>query len=101
MGSTHSGASTPQWATIEDSAKEYLTTSSGEGGADHLSPRRCDLTLGTERVMMLDFTSTQALAKELAPPVHRGEARAEAAEANSTSTSPPLTTTCWIGCTVN
>jgi hypothetical protein len=70
MGSTHSGASTPQWATIEDSAKEYLTTSSGEGGVDHLSPRRCDLTLGTERVMMLDFTSTQALAKELAPPVH-------------------------------
>jgi hypothetical protein len=41
---------------------------------------------------MLDFASTQSLAKELAPPIHRREARAEAAEANSTSTSPPLTT---------
>jgi hypothetical protein len=38
---------------------------------------------------MLDFTSTQALAKELAPQVRQREARAEA---NSTSTSPPLTT---------
>jgi hypothetical protein len=38
---------------------------------------------------MLDFTSTQALAKELAPQVRRREARAKA---NSTSTSPPLTT---------
>jgi hypothetical protein len=37
---------------------------------------------------MLDFTSTQALAKELAPPICRREARAEA---NSASTSPPLT----------
>jgi hypothetical protein len=77
MGSTHDGASSPQRATIEDSAKEYLTTSSGEGGVDHLSPRWCELTLGTERVLMLDFTSTQALAKELVPPVCRGEARAE------------------------
>jgi hypothetical protein len=40
---------------------------------------------------MLDFASTQALAKELAPPVRRREARAEAVEANSTSTSPLLT----------
>jgi hypothetical protein len=38
---------------------------------------------------MPDFASTQSLAKELAPPIHRREARAEA---NSTSTSPPLTT---------
>jgi hypothetical protein len=40
VGSTHRGASTPLWATIEDSAEEYLTASSGEGGIDHLSPRR-------------------------------------------------------------
>jgi hypothetical protein len=37
---------------------------------------------------MLDSTSTQALAKELAPPFRRREAWAEA---NSTSTSPSLT----------
>jgi hypothetical protein len=37
---------------------------------------------------MLDFTSTQALAKELAPPIRRREAQAEV---NSMSTSPPLT----------
>jgi hypothetical protein len=37
---------------------------------------------------MLDFTSTQALAKELSSPVHQREAQAEA---NSMSTSPPLT----------
>jgi hypothetical protein len=40
---------------------------------------------------MLNFTSTQALAKELSPPVRRREARVEATEGNSTSTSPPLT----------
>jgi hypothetical protein len=39
MGSTCSVASTPQQATIEDFAEEYLTASSGEGGVDHLSPR--------------------------------------------------------------
>jgi hypothetical protein len=31
IGSTHSGASTPRWATIEDSAEEFLMASSGEG----------------------------------------------------------------------
>jgi hypothetical protein len=30
MGSTHSGASTPYWAMIEDSTEEFLTASSGE-----------------------------------------------------------------------
>jgi hypothetical protein len=40
---------------------------------------------------MLDFTSTQALAKELVSPVCQREAQAEVAEANSTSISPPLT----------
>jgi hypothetical protein len=39
VGSTRSGASTLQQAMIEDSAKEYLTASSGEGGIDQLSPR--------------------------------------------------------------
>jgi hypothetical protein len=43
-------------------------------------------------VLMLDFTSTQALAKELSPLVRRSEARAKATEANSMSTSPLLTT---------
>jgi hypothetical protein len=40
MASIHSRASTLQRAMIEDSADEYLTTSSREGGVDHLSPRR-------------------------------------------------------------
>jgi hypothetical protein len=37
VGSTHSGASTPQRATMEDSTKELLTTSSGEGSFGHPS----------------------------------------------------------------
>jgi hypothetical protein len=52
------------------------------------APPSCESILGTERVLMLDFTSTQALAKELAPPICQREARAKA---NSASTSPPLT----------
>jgi hypothetical protein len=39
VGSTHNGASTPQWAMIEDSPEEFLATSSGEGSFSHLSPR--------------------------------------------------------------
>jgi hypothetical protein len=39
VGSTRSGASTPQRATIEDSTEEFLTASSGEGSFDHPSPR--------------------------------------------------------------
>jgi hypothetical protein len=34
-GSTHSGASTPQWATIKDSTMELLTASSGVGSLSH------------------------------------------------------------------
>jgi hypothetical protein len=40
MGSTHSGASTPRWAMIEDSTMEFLTVSSGEGSCSHPSPTR-------------------------------------------------------------
>jgi hypothetical protein len=40
MGSTHSEASTPQWATIEDSTEELLTVSSGKGSFNHPSPRQ-------------------------------------------------------------
>jgi hypothetical protein len=40
---------------------------------------------------MMDFTSTQAQAKELAPLASRGEAQAKAAAAKSPSASPPLT----------
>jgi hypothetical protein len=40
---------------------------------------------------MVDITSTQALAKELAPPFHRGEAQAGAARAKSPSMLPLLT----------
>jgi hypothetical protein len=40
---------------------------------------------------MVDFTSTQAQAKELAPLVRQGEAQAEATVAKTLATSPPLT----------
>jgi hypothetical protein len=40
MGSTHSGTPSPWWAMIEDSAEEFLTASSGEGGSALPSPRR-------------------------------------------------------------
>jgi hypothetical protein len=40
MGSTRRGASTPQWAIIEDSALEFLMTSSRDGGSGLPSPRR-------------------------------------------------------------
>jgi hypothetical protein len=39
VGSTRSGACTPQWATMEDSTKEFLIVSSGKGSIDHPSPR--------------------------------------------------------------
>jgi hypothetical protein len=38
VGSTRSGASTLQWATVEDSTKEFLTASSGEGSFNHSPP---------------------------------------------------------------
>jgi hypothetical protein len=40
LGSTHHGGSTPWQAMIRDSAKEFLTSSSGNGGFGLLSPRR-------------------------------------------------------------
>jgi hypothetical protein len=40
MGSTRSGAPTLRQAMIEDSAKEFLTASSGEGSFSLPSPRR-------------------------------------------------------------
>jgi hypothetical protein len=52
---------------------------------------RCDPVLKTERILMVDFIPTQAKAKELAPPVRRGETQAEATVAKSLSTPPPLT----------
>jgi hypothetical protein len=43
MGSTRSGASTPWWAMIEDSADEFFMTLSGEGSFSLPSPRRHDM----------------------------------------------------------
>jgi hypothetical protein len=47
--------------------------------------------LETERTLMVHFTPTQDHAKELVPPVHIGEAQAEAAVSKSLSMLPPLT----------
>jgi hypothetical protein len=41
MVSTRSGASTPRWAMIGDSAEEFLTAPSGEGSFGLPSPRMC------------------------------------------------------------
>jgi hypothetical protein len=41
---------------------------------------------------MVDFTSTQAQAKELVPPTNQGEAQTEATVTKYRSASPPLTT---------
>jgi hypothetical protein len=43
MGSTHRGAPTPQRAIIENSTKEFLVMSSGEGSFSLPSPRRHDM----------------------------------------------------------
>jgi hypothetical protein len=40
VGSTRSEASITQWATIEDSTKEFLTTLSGKGSFSHPSPKQ-------------------------------------------------------------
>jgi hypothetical protein len=40
MGSTRSGTPSPRWAMIEDSAEEFITTSSGEGGSNLPFPGR-------------------------------------------------------------
>jgi hypothetical protein len=45
-----------------------------------------------ERILMLDFTTTQAQAKEVAPPASREGGQDEAAVAMPLSASPPLTT---------
>jgi hypothetical protein len=47
--------------------------------------------LEIERILMMDFVSTQAQTKELAPPVSQQEGQAEAAVAEPLSALPPLT----------
>jgi hypothetical protein len=54
------------------------------------APPQHEPVLKTERILMVDFTSTQAMAMELAPPVHRGEAQSEGVVDKSPSTPPPL-----------
>jgi hypothetical protein len=54
MGSIRNGASTPRWAMIEDSAKEFLMVSSGEESfTPPPSPRRC----GTGALLALVTTT--------------------------------------------
>jgi hypothetical protein len=64
MGSTHSGAPTPRWAMIEDSAEEFLMASSGERSFSLPSPRRCDtgssLAPNTTTLKMENASATQA-----------------------------------------
>jgi hypothetical protein len=59
------GEFTPRRAMIEDSAEEFLMTSSGEGSFSLRSPRRCGagalLTLGTTTPWMENFSVAQAM----------------------------------------
>jgi hypothetical protein len=56
------------------------------------APSRREPTLMAERILMVDFASTQDQAKEVAPPASRKGEQANAAAAKPLSTSPPLTT---------
>jgi hypothetical protein len=51
--------------------------------------------LEMKRVLMMDFASTQAQTKEVAPLASQEEGQAEAAVAEPLSASPPLTTHWW------
>jgi hypothetical protein len=51
--------------------------------------------LKMERILTVDFASTQAQAKKLAPPASRGVAQAGAAVAKSLSASHPVTAD-WV-----
>jgi hypothetical protein len=48
--------------------------------------------LEMQRILVVAITSTRAQVKELAPPVHRGEAQGGVAGARSPSMPPLLTT---------
>jgi hypothetical protein len=56
------------------------------------TPPRHEPTLEMERVLMVDYASTQAQDKELAHPANRAEAQADASMVKSPSASPSLTT---------
>jgi hypothetical protein len=57
----------------------------------HVPPQR-EPTLEAERILMVDVASTQARAKEVAPPASHEGSRSEATTAKPLSASPPLTT---------
>jgi hypothetical protein len=50
---------------------------------------------------MVDFTSPQARAKEVAPLASREQGQTEAVAAKPLSASPLLTATRWTRCTIN
>jgi hypothetical protein len=77
MGSTRCGASTPWRAMIEDSAEEFLTASSGDGGSGLPSPRRHDMGAS-----LAPFTTTPRMENALI--------------AQSMMTVPPRTTAPWV-----
>jgi hypothetical protein len=56
------------------------------------APPRHELTLEAERIMMMDFASTQARGKEVAPPASREGGQTDVAAAKPLSASPLLTT---------
>jgi hypothetical protein len=72
--------SASQWSKLADRQTATVVQSDA-------SPR-CEPMLETKRILMVDFTSTQTQAKDLAPPVRQGEARTEVVAARSPSASP-------------
>jgi hypothetical protein len=57
--------------------------------------------LEAEKILMVDFTSPQARAKEVAPLASREQGQTEAVAAKPLSASPLLTATGWTRCTIN
>jgi hypothetical protein len=84
--------------TAEQEAAPRQSKLTGKQAATAVQPHalpRHEPTLEMERFLMMDFASTQAQAKEVAPLASYEEGQAEATMAEPLSASPPLTTN-WV-----
>jgi hypothetical protein len=80
--------------TTEHEAAQRRSKLAGKQAATAVQPHiplRHEPTLETERILMMNFASTQARAKEVAPPTSREEGQAEATMDEPLSASSPLT----------
>jgi hypothetical protein len=80
--------------TTEQEAAPWRSKLIGKQVATTIQPHEQswhEPTLEIERILMMDFVSTQAQLKEVAPPASQEEGQAEATIAEPLSASPPLT----------